>query len=360
MDFISTKVSARLDRLPWSHFHTLIVFALGVTWILDGLEVTIVGSLSPAIERGLSLTATQIGLLGSAYIAGAVVGALLFGRLTDRWGRRRLFFITVLVYLLATIASGLAWNFWSLAFFRLITGMGIGGEYAAVNSAIQELVPARRRGFVDLAINGSYWIGAGMGAIGALIVLNPALVPEDIGWRLAFVIGGILALVIIWVRRYIPESPRWLITHGRADEAETIVEEIEGRVGRQHGVSLQHHDLAEMRLRPHKPVGIREVARVLLTRYPKRTLLGVTLMATQAFCYNAIFFTYALILTTFYAVPDRNIGWFMLPFAAGNFFGPLLLGPLFDSVGRKAMISSTYALAGVLLAITGTLFAQGL
>ncbi len=360
MELISTNVSARLDRLPWSHFHTLIVFALGVTWILDGLEVTIVGSLSPAIERGLSLTATQIGLLGSAYIAGAVVGALFFGRLTDSWGRRRLFFITVLVYMLATIASGLAWNFWSLAFFRLITGMGIGGEYAAVNSAIQELVPARRRGFVDLAINGSYWIGAGMGAIGAVIVLNPSLAPQDIGWRLAFIIGGVLAIVIVWVRRYIPESPRWLVTHGRVAEGERIVAEIEGRVERQHGVSLQHHDLADLRLRPHTPVSVRDVASVLITKYPKRTLLGVTLMATQAFCYNAIFFTYALILSTFYAVPDQDIGWFMLPFAAGNFLGPLLLGPLFDSVGRKAMISSTYALAGVLLAITGALFGQGL
>jgi MFS family permease len=336
------------------------VVALGITWILDGLEVTIVGSLSPAIEKGLGLTATQIGLLGSAYIAGAVGGALLFGRLTDSWGRRRLFFITVLVYLLATIASGLSWDFWSLAFFRLITGMGIGGEYAAVNSAIQELVPARRRGFVDLAINGSYWIGAGIGAVGSLVVLNPALVPQDIGWRLAFVIGGLLAVVIIWVRRHVPESPRWLITHGRVQEAELILERIERNAERQHGIKLPHEHLAAMRMRPHMPVGIRDVARVLITRYPKRTVLGVTLMATQAFCYNAIFFTYALILTTFYAVPDKDVGWFLLPFAAGNFLGPLLLGPLFDSVGRKTMISTTYALAGVLLAITGVLFAQGL
>lgn len=359
IEIVSTQVSARLDRLPWSNFHTLVVFALGVTWILDGLEVTIVGALSPAIENGLGLTATQIGLLGSAYIAGAVGGALIFGRLTDSWGRRRLFFITVLVYLLATIASGFSWDFWSLALFRLITGMGIGGEYAAVNSAIQELVPARRRGFVDLAINGSYWIGAGMGAIGSLIVLNPALVPQDIGWRLAFVIGGLLALVILWVRRYIPESPRWLMTHGRVSESERIVGDIERSVERQHNISLTHHELASIKIRPRTPAGIREVARVLLTRYPKRTLLGVTLMATQAFCYNAIFFTYALILTTFYAVRDQDIGWFMLPFAAGNFLGPLLLGPLFDSIGRKAMISTTYALAGALLTITGFMFAQG-
>jgi MFS family permease len=359
IESISTRVSARLDRLPWSRFHTLIVFALGITWILDGLEVTIVGSLSPAIEKGLSLTATQIGLLGSAYIAGAVIGALLFGRLTDSWGRRRLFFITVLVYLLATIASGFSWDFWSLALFRLITGMGIGGEYAAVNSAIQELVPARRRGFVDLAINGSYWVGAALGAVGSVIVLNPALVPQDVGWRLAFIIGGLLAIIIIWVRRYVPESPRWLITHGRVEDGERIVGEIERGVERQHGVTLQHHTLPAMRLRPRKSVGIVDVIQVLVRRYPKRTVLGVTLMATQAFCYNAIFFTYALILTKFYAVPDQDVGWFMLPFAAGNFLGPLLLGNLFDSIGRKAMIASTYALAGVLLAITGALFAQG-
>lgn len=353
-----TRVPARLDRLPWSHFHTLVVVALGVTWILDGLEVTIVGALSPAIssENGLGLDAFQVGLLGSAYTGGAVLGALVFGRLTDRLGRKRLFSITVLVYLVATIASGLSWDFWSLAVFRFITGAGIGGEYSAVNSAIQELIPARRRGFVDLAINGSFWVGAGFGSIGAILVLDPNLVSQAWGWRLAFIIGGLLALAILYVRRFLPESPRWLMTHGRPLEADAIVKDIEERVGREHGEVFHPEDAPVIRLRMRGPTRLIEVARTLVKVYPKRTLLGVTLMTTQAFCYNAIFFTYALILTTFYKIEPSAIGWFMLPFAVGNFMGPLLLGPLFDSVGRKTMISLTYAIAGVLLVVVGWMF----
>jgi len=232
-EVFATDVPARLDRLPWSRFHWLVVAALGITWILDGLEVTLVGSLSPAIRSAdaLNLTEQQIGLTGSAYILGAVLGALVFGRLTDTLGRRRLFTITVAVYLVATILTGFSWDFWSFMVFRFITGAGIGGEYGAVNSAIQELIPARRRGYTDLAVNGSFWIGAALGAMGSLVVLNPDIVPQAWGWRLAFVIGGLLAGVIIFIRRYIPESPRWLMTHGRPEEAEAVVREIEERVG---------------------------------------------------------------------------------------------------------------------------------
>jgi MFS family permease len=355
-----TRTPARLDRLPWSRFHTLVVVALGVTWILDGLEVTLVGALSPAIEGSLGLTATQIGLLGSAYTAGAVLGALFFGRLTDSLGRKRLFTITVLVYLLATMASGFAWDFWSLAIFRFFTGAGIGGEYAAVNSAIQELVPARRRGFVDLAINGSFWVGAALGGVGSIFVLNPEIVPQEWGWRVAFVGGGLLALVIIDVRRWLPESPRWLMTHGRVAEAETIVGEIEARVSTQHKIDLPIEPLPAIVLRARAGTSLVELAGVLLRTYPRRTFLGLTLMATQAFCYNAIFFTYALMLTRFFDVDPQHIGWFILPFAFGNFMGPLLLGPLFDSIGRKAMITATYGIAGVLLMISGYMFAQGM
>jgi len=361
-EVFSTAIPARLDRLPWSRFHSLVVAALGVTWILDGLEVTLVGSLSPAIAgpAGLRLTDTQIGLTGSAYILGAVLGALVFGRLTDHFGRRRLFTITVGVYLLATIATGLSWNFWSFMAFRFLTGAGIGGEYGAVNSAIQELIPARRRGVTDLGVNGSFWVGAALGAVGSLVVLNPAVVNPAWGWRLAFLTGGALAAVIIFIRRFIPESPRWLMTHGRAAEAEAVVAAIEARVSAERGVPAPPHDhLPRLRLHTGHRTSWLEIGRTLFRRHPKRTLLGVVLMATQAFCYNAIFFTYALILSRFYQVPAGAIGWFMLPFALGNVTGPLLLGPLFDSLGRKPMIAITYGLAGILLCLTGWLFAQG-
>lgn len=361
-EVFTTDVPARLDRLPWSRFHWLIVSALGITWILDGLEVTLVGSLSPVISGsdGLSMTAQQVGLTGSAYILGAVLGSLLFGRLTDRFGRRKIFTITVAVYLIATIATGFSWDFWSFAVFRFLTGAGIGGEYGAVNSAIQELIPARRRGYTDLAINGSFWVGAALGAVGSIVVLNPALFDPAMGWRLAFIIGGLIALVIIWVRRYIPESPRWLVTHGRPEEAERIVEAIEADVERRSGPLPPIPSHRPLRLIRRAGTSWSDIIKVLLLRYPRRTLLGVTLMATQAFCYNAIFFTYAMILTRFYGVADQAVGWFILPFALGNFCGPLLLGSLFDSLGRKTMISLTYGLAGVLMCVTGWMFSVGL
>jgi MFS family permease len=357
-DVIETDVPARLDRLPWLRFHALVAVALGGTWILDGLEVTVVGSLSGAIaDKGsLNLTAGAVGLTASAYLAGAVVGALFFGGLTDRFGRKPLFSITLGVYIAATLATGLAWNFWSFALFRFLTGAGIGGEYAAINSAVQEFIPARYRGRTDLAINGSWWAGGAIGAIGAILLLDPRLFPIDVGWRFAFITGGVLGLGILFLRRYMPESPRWLMTHGRVDEADAIVAGIEDGAGR----ALPPVD-PERRLRLSRShqLTLASVARMLFVRYPRRLVLGLTLMATQAFCYNAIFFTYALILTRYYGVAESAVGWFILPFAMGNFLGPLLLGPLFDTVGRKVMITGCYAASGVLIIVVGLLFRAG-
>ena len=356
----TTDVPARLDRLPWSRFHWLVVCALGVTWILDGLEVTLVSSLAGAIKdpRALGLTDAQIGLVGSFYLAGAVLGALFFGRLTDALGRKRLFMVTIGVYLTFTVLTGFSWNFLSYALFRAATGFGIGGECAAMNSAVQELIPARRRGYTDLAINGSYWVGAGLAAIGSVVLLDERLLPITWGWRLGFLIGGVLALVVLYIRRFLPESPRWLMTHGRLAEAEAIMDGIEAGVLHDHPETLPALASEPIALRLRRATGFRDTVRVLLRDYPWRTLLGLVLMATQAFCYNAIFFTYAPMLTKFYAVPAGQVGWFLLPFAAGNFLGPLLLGHLFDHIGRRQMIASTYALAGVLLGITGWLFHQ--
>ena len=355
-----TDVPARLDRLPWSRFHWLVIVALGITWILDGLEVTLVGSLSGAISdpSQLNLTSAQIGLAGSAYIAGAVVGALFFGDLTDRLGRKKLFSVTVAVYAIATIATGFSWDFWTFAACRFVTGAGIGGEYSAINSAIQELIPARRRGVTDLTLNGSFWVGAAIGALGSLVVLDPNLVPPEYGWRAAFIIGGVLAIVVITLRKFIPESPRWLMTHGRPHEAEQIVHDIERRVEEQHGVRLVEEPAPKIRLHPRGHINLIAAVRLLFGRYPKRAILGLSLMGAQAFCYNAIFFTYALILAKFYDIPPGEVGWFMLPFAVGNFLGPLVLGHFFDSIGRKTMISATYALSGALMLLVGWLFEQ--
>ena len=355
---VSTDIPARLDRLPWSNFHRLVVAALGITWILDGLEVTIVGSLSGALaeKTGLALSSTEIGLAGSAYVIGAVLGALVFGDLADRHGRRALFTATVGLYLVATIATGLSWDFSSFVLFRALTGAGIGGEYSAINSAIQEFTPPERRGRVDLFVNGSYWIGAALGALGSLVVLDQRVFAPELGWRFAFIIGGVLAILVIVLRRFVPESPRWLMTHGRVAEAERVVNEIEARVG---GCERRPTaDSAVIRLSLAARTTTSDIVRVLLRRYPKRTVLGLTLMASQAFCYNAIFFTYALILTRFYRIPAESIGLFMLPFAVGNFLGPLLLGPLFDRLGRKPLIAATYAISAALLLLTGLLFAR--
>jgi MFS family permease len=354
---IETDIPARLDRLPWSRFHTLVVVALGVTWILDGLEVTLAGSVSGALKESpaLRFSNTEIGLAGAAYIAGAVLGALFFGRLTDRLGRKKLFTITVLVYLTATAATALSWNVASFLIFRFLTGMGIGGEYSAINSTIQELVPARVRGWTDLIINGSFWVGAALGAIGAIVLLDARIIDPEIGWRLAFFIGAALGLVILILRLWIPESPRWLISHGWPDKAAAIVAGIEAQSGVTYSTSEK---LPTMRLKPRAVTPLAEVFNSLFVVHRQRALVGLALMVSQAFFYNAIFFTYALILTDFYHVPSGMIGWFILPFAAGNFLGPLLLGRLFDTLGRRPMIAATYAVSGLLLAATGYLFAR--
>jgi MFS family permease len=344
--------------MPWGRFHTLVVAALEITWIFDGLEVTLAGALSGALKQSpvLKFSNTDIGIVSSAYLAGAVLGALFFGWLTDRLGRKKLFFVTLSVYLVATAATALSWNLWTFALFRFFTGAGIGGEYAAINSTIQELVPARVRGWTDLMINGSFWIGAALGAVGAIVLLDPAVIDPETGWRLAFLIGTALGLVVFLMRLWIPESPRWLMTHGHAPEAEQIVAQIERRAG----AVLQTAALPKVRLRMRRSTPLAEAARSLFLVHRPRALVGLTLMAAQAFFYNAIFFTYALVLTDFYGIRSDHVGWYLLPFAAGNVAGPILLGRLFDSVGRRRMIAFTYAVSGILLALSGYLFMHGL
>src|SRR6185369_12922072 len=343
----------------WGRFHTLVVAALGITWILDGLEVTLAGTVAGALKQSpvLHFSNADVGFAGSAYLIGAVLGAIFFGWLTDRLGRKKLFFITLSVYLTATAATAASWDVASFAFFRFVTGAGIGGEYAAINSTIQELVPARVRGWTDLCINGSFWIGAAMGALGSIVLLDPAIIDPELGWRVAFLIGASLALVIFFMRLWIPESPRWLMTHGRAEEAHRIMAEIESRFDQPPPFA---DELPRVRLRARTSTPLREVVWTLLHRHRMRTVVGLTLMAAQAFFYNAIFFTYALILTDFYGVPSRNVGWYLLPFAAGNFLGPVLIGRLFDTKGRRVMIAFTYITSGVLLALTGILFERAI
>jgi MFS family permease len=356
---IETDIPARLDRLPWMRFHTLVVAALGVTWILDGLEVTLAGSIAGALQESpvLHFSAAEVGAVGSAYLAGAVAGAVLFGYLTDRFGRRKLFFVTLGVYLTATAATAFSWDFASFAAFRFLTGAGIGGEYAAINSAIQEFVPARFRGRTDLAINGSFWIGAALGAFGAVTFLQPGWLPADIGWRVAFGTGSALGLGVLLLRRHVPESPRWLILHDRLPAAEQVIEKIERRIG-QRGPAPSPAGGGSIRLVASARISVVHMVSAIVRDYPQRVLLGLTLMSAQAFFYNAIFFSYALVLTRFYGVSAASVGWYILPFALGNFVGPLALGPLFDVVGRKPMIGVTYALSGLLLAAVGWLFRQ--
>jgi MFS family permease len=355
MSEIRSDIPARLDRLPWSGWHWRVVIALGVSWLLDGLEVTVVGSLGPALQRPdtLGLTASEIGWAASAYIAGAVLGALVFGRLADRLGRKRMFLATLIVYLIATVATAFSWDILSFAVCRFFTGFGIGGEYAAINSAIDELIPARLRGTVDLAINGTFWIGAALGAGLSIVLLHPGFIGPEWGWRIAFGLGAILSFAILLVRRHVPESPRWLLTHGRVDEAEAVVREIEAKVGVTDKVS------STLSMRALRTVSWGEVLNVLLVRHRRRAVLGLTLMASQAFFYNAIFFTYALMLTRFYGIPEERVGYYIFPFALGNFLGPLVLGRLFDAVGRRVMIGITYAVSGILLIATAYAFYRG-
>jgi MFS family permease len=356
---VVTDVPPRLDRLPWGRFHTLVVVALGITWVLDGLEVTLAGAVSGALKESptLHFSNADVGLASSAYLAGAVLGAIFFGWLTDRLGRKKLFFITLAVYLVATAATAFSWNLWSFILFRFLTGAGIGGEYTAINSTIQELIPSRVRGWTDLVINGTFWIGAALGAAGSIVLLDPAVLGGDIGWRVAFFTGAALSLVIFFMRLWIPESPRWLITHGRADEAEAIVQRLEASF-RGQGHVLTAPPFASIRLRSRSHTPLIEVARTLLLQR-QRTLVALSLMTAQAFFYNAIFFTYALVLTDFYGVRADHVGWYILPFAAGNVAGPVILGRLFDTVGRRRMLGFTYAMSGLLLTGSGYLFAQG-
>jgi MFS family permease len=355
---IETDIPSRLDSLRWSGFHTRVVLALGITWILDGLEVTLAGALSGALKESPSLHFSNfdVGFANSAYLAGAVLGALGFGWLTDRIGRRKLFFITLALYLTATAATALSWSVGTYALFRFLTGAGIGGEYTAINSTIQELVPARYRGWTDLVINGSFWIGAAMGAGSAIVLLDPALIGPDLGWRLAYLTGACLGLVVFVMRMWIPESPRWLMVHGHPDQAHAIVDDIE-RSAAGHVQDQQAWPKIRLRMRDHTP--LREVAHTLFSLYRQRSLVGLALMTAQAFFYNAIFFTFALILTDFYGIAANQIGWYILPFAAGNFLGPLLLGRLFDTLGRRVMITFTYGMSGALLALSGYLFSIG-
>jgi MFS family permease len=359
-DLIETNIPFRLDSLSWSGFHTRVVLALGITWILDGLEVTLAGALSGALKQSptLHFTNFDLGFANSGYLAGAVLGALGFGWLTDRIGRKKLFFITLALYLAATAATALSWSLASYAVFRFLTGAGIGGEYTAINSTIQELVPARYRGWTDLVINGSFWIGAALGAVSAIVLLDPAVTGPDLGWRLAYLTGASLGLIVFVMRMWIPESPRWLMIHGRPDQAHAVVEEIERSVtGHPQDPRENNWPKVRLRMRDHTPIS--EVVHTLFFTYRQRALVGLSLMVAQAFFYNAIFFTFALVLTDFYGIGADNVGWYILPFAAGNFLGPLLLGRLFDTLGRRTMITLTYGVSGVLLALSGYLFSIG-
>jgi MFS family permease len=356
-----TTVPGRLDRLPWSRWHWMVLMGLGTVWILDGLEVTIVGAVGSTLTKagsGIAISTAQIGDAAGVYVAGACVGALLFGHLTDRFGRRRLFLVTLGLYLIATVLTATSQEAWMFFIFRFLTGMGIGGEYSAINSAIDELIPARVRGTVDLLVNGSYWLGTAAGAAATLVLLNPAVLAENIGWRVCFFMGAALGLGVLLVRRHLPESPRWLFTHGKPDEADRIVDDIERQVRHSTGHELDDPG-PPIKVHERPPVSFVEVARVVFGSYPRRSVLGLSLFIGQAFLYNAVFFTYSLVLTTFYNVPSSSVGYYLIAFAAGNLLGPLVLGRLFDGVGRRPMIAGTYLVSGVMLAITAWLFDQG-
>ena len=350
---ITTDIPARMDRLPWSNFHLLVVVALGITWVLDGLEVTLVGSIGPILrdKQTLSLTDQDIGNIAACYVGGAVAGALVFGWLTDRFGRRLIFNLTLGIYMVGVLLTAFAWNFWSFAFFNCITGLGIGGEYAAINSAIDELIPARLRGRIDLIVNGSYWAGAAIGAGGSLLLLSGQFVGVDVGWRLGFGIGAALSGFILFLRRYVPESPRWQITHGRVDEAKQTTDDIERKVGKNLPPPKN-----TLKVHPRKVFGFGLILGAMVGKNRSRSLLALSLMVAQAFLFNAVFFTYGLVLATFYHIQEARTGIYILPLAAGNFLGPLLLGHLFDSVGRKKMIAGTYGLSGLLLVGVAILF----
>ena len=357
---ISTNIPYRLDRLPWAKWHWMVVIGLGITWILDGLEVTIVGTIGPTLtsSHGLGLSAVEATAAGTTYLIGACLGALVFGYLTDKLGRRKLFLITLTWYLVATVLTAFSWNFWSFAAFRLLAGAGIGGEYSAVNSAIDELIPSRRRGVADIAINGSWWLGTLLGSIASIPLLDGRFISPSLGWRLAFGLGALLAVAVLLIRRGIPESPRWLLLHGRHEEAETIVAQIEREVDDETPGRLAPVPPKRMTFDTARKHTMVDTVRTMIRLYPKRTVLVLTLMITQAFLYNAVFFTQGLTLTTFFKVAPGDVGLYIIPFAIGNFLGALVLGHFFDTVGRKRMIAGTYIVSGLLLLLTAYLFIQ--
>jgi MFS family permease len=354
---ITTDIPARLDRLPWSRWHWLVVIGLGTVWILDGLEVTIVGSMSDALadpKTGLGLSSFDVGLAGAIYVAGACIGALFFGHLTDRFGRKKLFLLTLAVYTCATVLTAFSMNPTWYFVARFFTGAGIGGEYAAINSAIDELIPAKYRGRVDVSINGSFWVGAAGGALLTIPLLDPTVINQEWGWRLAFGLGAILAVGILLVRRNVPESPRWLFIHGREDEGERVVQDIERTVTDETGKALPSVSTS-ITIRQRKTIGFGLIAKTVFTLYPKRTALCFSLFIGQAFLYNAFFFTYGDTLTSFMGV--GQVGWYIAVFAVSNFLGALILGPLFDTLGRVKMLTGTYVISGAILGIMGlTLF----
>ncbi|PZO60226.1 MAG: MFS transporter [Leifsonia xyli] len=341
--------------MPWTRFHWSVVVGLGVSWILDGLEIQIVSN--AGFQADLDLSTQQVTSLGTIYLVGQVVGALVFGRMSDRLGRRKLFILTLAIYLIGSGIAGLAQDFWFLAAFRFVAGLGIGGEYAAINSAIDELIPAKYRGHVDIAINGTYWGGAALGAFANIYLLDTANFSESIGWRIGFFLGPVLGIAIIFLRRHIPESPRWLMTHGREEEAEATVTQIEEAVEKSTGKRLPDVDESKaMTVTPTDRVGFLTIARVLLKQYPTRTLVGASMMITQAFLYNAIFFTYALVLTNFFGLKTAQTSIYFFPFAIGNLLGPIILGRFFDTWGRRQMIFLTYLVSGLVLATSAFLF----
>jgi MFS family permease len=354
-----TLIPARLDRLPWSRFHWLLVVGLGITWVLDGLEVTLMGAISAVLQRPdvMHFTGAQIGAISSSYLAGAVIGSLIFGHLTDRYGRRTFFFISLAIYLLGVGLTAASWNLWSFALFRFITGTGIGGEYSAVNSAIDELIPARLRGKVDLIVNGSYWLGAGAGAASTALLLDPHILSPNFGWRVGFGAGAIIGLVILYLRRFIPESPRWLVTHGQREEAEKIVREVEETVAHETNQKLKEPPRADaITIHVRHQFGLSAILKPMVTTFRSRSVLGLSLMIAQAFVYNAMLFTYALVLVRYYGVAADRTGLYLLPFALGNFLGPLALGHFFDTIGRRPMIAATFTAAALLLALSGYMF----
>jgi MFS family permease len=360
---IRSLIPARIDRLPWSRFHTHLIVALGVAWVLDGLEITVASNVGPDLTQpsALGWSASAVADIATWYLVGQVIGALVFGRLADKLGRRRLFMITLGIYL---IGSGLTaatpkGGYWFIFLYatRVLAGSGIGGEYAAINSAIDEMIPAKFRGRVDLAVNGTYWAGALIGTLFTLLVLNT--LSSGTSWRVAYVAGPVLALVIIYVRKSLPESPRWQIMHGHVEEAEASISEIEQDVAKTKGALPPVDESKELAIRPSKRYGYLALIEVLFRHYPGRSTLVAALMITQSFLYNAIFFTYGLVLQFFFHVNPKDTGWYFLAFAAGNLLGPLTIGRLFDTIGRKKMIAGTYLIAGILLIITAQFFKAG-